>query len=360
MGDIDYKIPEVRFCDRRMGEFVERTVLSCIFRDNDVIRKVTPIQYVRPKSLVVPETVDVQMADSGEPDELVVGGRDVTLYNYPLVMLRKSLSEAAILDALTGTDAATPVFYDFRFTLDDNYNLCTVLTMEYVDGKSLRNLIASTHPSDNRGSSEYHALIGRTFLSIAETLDVCRSRGVTHGDVKPENILVTSNGSVYGGVLFDFNLGDVFGPDVDEFKFAPHLRGIVSIDQATKYCHEFGTKLPKHAPGTPIYKSPEKASGSSRGTPQSDVFSLGLSFWESLLGHQAAGYLSNPGDDKTIFVNYSQQDLDKLVGMVDENFPGLTSIQREAVKEATSRSLALIPAHRDISALVHAAKVLQG
>ncbi len=359
MSDIDYKLPTLRFCDKRMGNFVEKTNMSSVFRDGDVIRKVTPIQYVRPTSLSIPDSVDVQMADSGEPDELVVGGREVTLFNYPLVMLGMSLQEAAILDTLADTDAATPVFYDFKFTLDDDYNLCAVLAMEYVEGKSLRNLIASTHASDKRGSSEYHALIGSIFLDVIETLDVCRDRGIIHRDVKPENVLITPENSSYNGVLFDFNVARVVNGTVDGYKFAPQLRRTFDADHDVKYKEEFGVEKPNYGAGTPLYKAPEMASGNSSGTPVSDVFSLGLTFWESLLGHPAAGYLPNPGPEKALFANYSQQDLEKLVGMVDAHFPGLTDIQRDAVKEATRSSLAVISAHRDIGAIVHAAELLQ-
>jgi eukaryotic-like serine/threonine-protein kinase len=69
------------------------------------------------------------------------------------------------------------------------------IVMEFVDGTTLRHL-AQSGPLDPK-------TLTRLATHIAEALDAAHSRGVIHGDIKPENILLPAGGRPK---LFDFGI----------------------------------------------------------------------------------------------------------------------------------------------------------
>src|SRR5262245_46456679 len=75
------------------------------------------------------------------------------------------------------------------------------LVMEYVEGASLRQLLA-------RGSITQRDALDYV-PQIAEALQHAHEAGVVHRDIKPENVLVDSRGRVR---LVDFGLATLFGP----------------------------------------------------------------------------------------------------------------------------------------------------
>jgi len=92
--------------------------------------------------------------------------------------------------------------------------------------------------------------------TVAEALHYAHKRGFVHRDVKPGNILIDSEGS-------------------------PHI-----VDFGLALREENIGKGPKYA-GTPAYMSPEQARGEGhRVDGRSDIFSLGVVFYELLVGRQ--------------------------------------------------------------------------
>jgi serine/threonine protein kinase len=92
--------------------------------------------------------------------------------------------------------------------------------------------------------------------TVADALHYAHKQGLVHRDVKPSNILIGKDGKPY---VVDFGLA---------------LR------------EENIGKGPKHA-GTPAYMSPEQARGEGhRVDGRSDIFSLGVVFYELLIGRQ--------------------------------------------------------------------------
>lgn len=87
----------------------------------------------------------------------------------------------------------------------------------------------------------------------ADALHYAHSSGVLHRDVKPANIMLTQSGTAKLG---DFGIAKRMGMD------QTHVGG---------WC------------GSPLYMSPEQALGAEL-TPQSDLFSLGVLFYEMLAG----------------------------------------------------------------------------
>ncbi|THV03038.1 kinase-like protein [Dendrothele bispora CBS 962.96] len=103
--------------------------------------------------------------------------------------------------------------------------------------------------------SESHARVWfRYLLSAVEFL---HKRGVVHNDIKPANILLSAKGVP---ILCDFGFAEAYDLNSDS---AFHS---------------------KFAYGTPEYLAPERARGIPHDTRKSDVWSLGITFFEILIG----------------------------------------------------------------------------
>jgi serine/threonine protein kinase len=94
----------------------------------------------------------------------------------------------------------------------------------------------------------------------ASALQYAHDRKILHRDVKPSNLLVTTEGDVK---LLDLGLAQFF-----EFPSEPNLSG---ADQAV---------------GTLAYMAPEQLSRRDEVTTKADIFSLGMTFFEILTGQR--------------------------------------------------------------------------
>ncbi|MBI2931075.1 MAG: serine/threonine protein kinase [Planctomycetes bacterium] len=133
------------------------------------------------------------------------------------------------------------------------------LAMEYVEGVSLRGLMAG-----NRLRPE-EAL--RIVPQICEALEYAHGHGVVHRDIKPENILVGRDGRVK---IADFGLA--------------------------KMVMEEGGTLTRTsvAMGTPQYMAPEQYERMKDVDHRADIYSLGVVFYEMLTGEVPAGHFQPP------------------------------------------------------------------
>lgn len=123
------------------------------------------------------------------------------------------------------------------------------LIMEYVPSQSLAELF------HERGAMDPIELLP-ILIQTARGLFVAHSHGVIHRDVKPANIMVSSDGDVK---ITDFG---------------------VSYSTNQEQITQDGMVV-----GTAQYISPEQAQG-RHATPRSDIYSLGVVAYEGLCGHR--------------------------------------------------------------------------
>lgn len=122
-----------------------------------------------------------------------------------------------------------------------------LLIMEFIDGIDLRNILELDSPLQ-----VYQAV--RIVHEIAKGLEYSHFKKIIHRDIKPSNILLSKEGDIK---IIDF--------------------GVAKIDTKQNLT-QTGIII-----GTPSYMSPEYANGEEL-TPQSDVYSLGVLFYEILTG----------------------------------------------------------------------------
>lgn len=128
------------------------------------------------------------------------------------------------------------------------------LAMEFVEGATLRALIGESNRPDARKVLD---VVGQ----IASALSAAHNAGIIHRDVKPENVIVRSDGLVK---VLDFGLACMRDPGSNEAN--PNL-----------------LTRPGQVAGTVRYLSPEQVLG-KRVTAQTDVFSLGVVAYEYATG----------------------------------------------------------------------------
>lgn len=134
------------------------------------------------------------------------------------------------------------------------YHQSPLLVFEFVDGETLNQYLKK-----NDHFNEMQAL--SFMVRIAAGLKCAHEQGIVHLDLSPNNIMVDKE----------------IRPRIMDFGLA---RVIANID---KNLYE------KDIVGTPRYMSPEHVTGAKL-TPASDIFTLGLLFYELLTGMPAIGY----------------------------------------------------------------------
>jgi serine/threonine-protein kinase len=143
-----------------------------------------------------------------------------------------------------------PAIYDVRF-LD---NLMEIY-IAFIEGQPLREVI-------KQGIIPSMDQTRRWFTQVAAALEHAHGLGIVHRDIKPDNIIISADKE--NAILVDFGI-------------------VLTADDVKKLT---GTG---YVIGTPAYMSPEQSSG-EKIDRRSDLYSLGITLYESLSGH-----LPHPG-----------------------------------------------------------------
>ena len=139
------------------------------------------------------------------------------------------------------------------------------LVMEYVEGGSLRQRLRT---SGRFSIPEFLDLA----LQCVEALAAAQKKGIVHRDLKPENILITPGGQAK---ILDFGLAKHLpAPGEEE----------VTVSVASLDCS---------LAGTPGYMAPEVLLG-GEADHRSDIFALGVVFYEMLTGRHPFGEKHRP------------------------------------------------------------------
>ena len=140
--------------------------------------------------------------------------------------------------------------------------------VEYIEGQSLRQWMED-HPEPSL--QQVRASVDQ----IARGLRAMHRLEMVHQDLKPDNILIDKNNTLK---IIDFG--------------STKIAGIAEIKTPVEHAHILGTAN---------YSAPEYFRGQA-GTPQSDIFSLGVIAYEMLTGHLPYGETSVQRADKKQYV----------------------------------------------------------
>ena len=144
------------------------------------------------------------------------------------------------------------------------------LVMEFIEGVSFDRLVAKRGPlSVNLAST----LVRQAALGLQHAAE----KGMTHRDIKPQNLMVTRKGQVK---ILDFGLARFAHPDEEE-EATPAKRLPFGAGKAVQNA---GLTNPNLLMGTPDYLSPEQAKNSHEVDPRSDIYSLGCTLYFLLTG----------------------------------------------------------------------------
>ena len=168
------------------------------------------------------------------------------------------------------------------------------LAMEYVAGLDLKRYIKENYPLSNE---EAVRIMGQILLAMR----LAHARGIVHRDLKPQNILLTPDGTAK---VTDFGIAVAFAE--------------TSLTQTNSML------------GSVHYLSPEQARG-SKATFQSDIYAMGIIFYEMLTGH-----IPYDGDSAvTIALQHFQKPLPSVIA---EN-PSVPQALENVVIKATAKKL---------------------
>ncbi len=142
------------------------------------------------------------------------------------------------------------------------------ILMEYVDGRSLREVLA--------GGPLAAAEAVRTIVQVCDALQFAHARGIIHRDVKPENILIGRDGAVK---VADFGLAKILPPPVA----APRARAAESAGAPAREQRLLSTAQ-SDCLGTPPYLAPEQRRNPKDVDARADLYSAGVVLFQMLTG----------------------------------------------------------------------------
>lgn len=147
------------------------------------------------------------------------------------------------------------------------------LVMEYIDGVSLRYAMSNGNNLEQLSNGKSALPVKTASDIVAQVLrglDYAHQTGVIHRDIKPDNILIGTNGVAK---IADFGLANLLAEEFDD----------------TPQVTQENSRL-----GTLNYMSPEQKFDPHNVTAQSDIYSTGIMFYEMLTGTVPMGAFRPP------------------------------------------------------------------
>jgi serine/threonine-protein kinase len=194
------------------------------------------------------------------------------VYRATHVLMEKVVAVKVLHPALAADDkivarftrearAASRISHPHAINVTDfgeSENGIVYLVMEYLRGRTLKNIVRSDGPMPL-------ARVVEIVRQVSGALEAAHAEGVVHRDLKSDNIMLeeASGGGDWAKVL-DF--------------------GIAKIQEREDKPDE-GLTAPNLIIGTPQYMSPEQCSQASDIDTRSDIYSFGVIVFEMLAGH---------------------------------------------------------------------------
>ncbi|KAL4336072.1 hypothetical protein GQ457_07G036200 [Hibiscus cannabinus] len=168
-----------------------------------------------------------------------------------LLKLRVGPSETAMSDVLREVQIMKilehPNIVNLIEVIDDPAMDQFYMVLEYVEGKCV---CEDSGPQGGIGEDTARKYV----RDIVSGLMYLHAHNIVHGDIKPDNLLITSTGTVKIG---DFSVSQVFEDDNDELR---------------------------RSPGTPVFTAPECCLGLTYHGKAADTWALGVTLYCMVLG----------------------------------------------------------------------------
>ena len=203
-------------------------------------------------------------------EQLIKRGGMGAVYRGKHVMMDKTVAIKVLRPSLAGDDvvvarfsreakAASRISHPHAVSVTDfgeAENGVVFLVMEYLDGRTLKDIIRSEGPMPLDRAVEI-------VRQVSGALDAAHQQGVIHRDLKSDNIMLSqTNGGDWAKVL-DFGIAKIQQPE------GARDNDITAANLVI---------------GTPQYMSPEQCSQTGPIDARSDVYSLGVIVFEMLAG----------------------------------------------------------------------------
>ena len=204
-------------------------------------------------------------------DERLSEGGMGTVYKGTHVLMDKTVAIKVLRPSLAADEkivarfsrearAASKISHPHALSVTDfgeDQNGTVFLVMEYVDGRTLKDIIRQEGPMPL-------ARVVEIIKQVGSALDAAHVQGVVHRDLKSDNIMLLNTMNADYAQVLDFGIAKI---KEREGEYNP------------------GLTAPDLVIGTPQYMSPEQCSQAPDIDARSDTYSLGVIIYEMLVGH---------------------------------------------------------------------------
>lgn len=209
--------------------------------------------------------------------------------------------------------------YDMGFSEKLQY-----IVMEYIDGITLKDYIDSEHVLNWKDAVHF-------IIQILRALQHAHNRGIVHRDIKPQNIMLFTDGTIK---VMDFGIA----------KFARE-GSMTATDQTI---------------GTVHYISPEQARGDVT-DEKSDIYSVGVMFYEMLTGRKPFD-TEDPSDNPISIAVMHMQNIPTRPRDINPNIPSALEeiIMHAMEKDSENRYQTASDMIKDIEAFKNNNQIIFG